>query len=90
MSKLPRKPLLKAYINIITLTDEMIQLSSQENIMLLKGSAVTQVLPGLLPLLNGETTLEEIYAKLSNCTEKVINKAILLLKEHFMIVLTNL
>ncbi|WP_029453114.1 TOMM precursor leader peptide-binding protein [Clostridium algidicarnis] len=85
MSKLPRKPLLKAYINIIPLTDEMIQLSSQENIMLLKGSAVTQVLPELLPLLNGETNLEEIYAKLSNCTEKVINQAILLLKEHFII-----
>lgn len=85
MDKLPRKPLLKAYLNVVPVNDELIQLRSQENIILLKGSAVTNILPDLLPLLDGSNTMNDIYSKLSYCTQEVVNEAILLLKSHYLL-----
>ena len=80
-----KKPMLKENYQSVMMSIDSMQLRNQENIMLLKGKTVTQLLPDLLPLLDGKHTINEIIKELEPCSKEIIEKTIQLLSEHFVI-----
>ncbi len=82
---LPKKPMLKENYQSVMMSVESMQLRNQENTMLLKGKTVEQLLPSLLPLLDGLHTVDDIAKKLDECPRKIIEDTIQVLCDHFVI-----
>lgn len=82
---IPNKPKLKNYFNWIPMGDDVVQVRSLESIFIMKGKSVVELMPHLIPLLDGSNTTDEITEKLPEVDSGVIKAAILKLTRHFMI-----
>lgn len=82
---IPNRPTLKKDYNGIMMAKGTMQLRNEENIMLLKGNSVSDVVERLLPLMDGKNTIEQISKKLDDIPEETIIKVIEMLQEHFVV-----
>lgn len=80
-----RKPLLKKYFSLIPMDKDLMQVRSLENIFMMRGESVTEVLPQLIPFLDGKHLIEEIIQKLNNIEPNVIYELLDKLADKFLI-----
>lgn len=82
---IPNKPMLKKDYSGIMMTNNSMQLRNEENIMMLKGQSVSEIVEKLLPLLNGENTINQICEKIDDVPSDAVLKVIEMLQDHFVI-----
>lgn len=78
---IPRLPLLKPWYRL-TATPEGVLLEHGRSTVSFGGAAATQLLPVLLPLLDGERTVAEIVELVGRPVEPAVDKALALLARH--------
>lgn len=83
--RLPGKPKLKTYFNWIPMGGDVVQVRSLENIFIMKGKSVVEILPKLIPLLDGTNTIDNLIEKLPEIDGEVIKETILRFTQHFLI-----
>ena len=82
---IPNRPLLKRNYNVVMMPQGYMQLRSEENIFLLKGASVSDIVEKLLPLLNGKNTVDEIAEAFSEFSRETIEHVIEKLQDHYVI-----
>jgi bacteriocin biosynthesis cyclodehydratase domain-containing protein len=71
------KPKIKNYLDIVPMGHDRIQVRSSESVSVLRGQTVEGVFKHLLPLLDGNNTVEEIIVKLDSlASEDVVRGAL--------------
>ncbi len=78
---IPRLPLLKPWYRLLA-TPEGITLEHGRSTVSFGGAAATRLLPALLPLLDGERTVDEILDLVGRPAEPAVDKALTLLARH--------
>ncbi|MEN8904975.1 MAG: hypothetical protein ABF289_03350, partial [Clostridiales bacterium] len=82
---IPIKPKFKDHFNWVPMSEDVVQARSLENIFTIKGKSVIDLMPKLIPLLDGSNTISDIVCKLDNVEEDVIKQAIVKLTQYYMI-----
>lgn len=82
---IPNRPLLKRNYKAVMMPQGYMQLRSEENILLLKGASVFDIVEELLPLLNGKTTIDQIMEYFTGYSRETIIHVIEKLQDHYII-----
>lgn len=80
-SSIPRLPLLKPWYRLAA-TPEGVLLEHGRSTVSFGGAAASRLLPALLPLLDGERTVDEIVGLIGRPAEPAVDNALRLLTEH--------
>ena len=71
------RPKIRNYLDIVPMGRDRIQVRSSESVSVLRGQTVEEVFKHLLPLLDGDNTVEEIIVKLDSlASEEVVRGAL--------------
>jgi thiazole/oxazole-forming peptide maturase SagC family component len=73
---LPRKPKVRDYFFLIPMGEKGLQVRTIDNIFMMRGKAVSELFPALLPLLNGEYEIDDIVSRLKDFSEEVVVAAV--------------
>ena len=84
-SELPKLPRFKSNYYWVPLSEDSIQLRSIENIYILTGESVTNLVPRVVPLLDGTRTLDNLYKSLPDVNPEVIDSLIIRFSQFFFI-----
>jgi bacteriocin biosynthesis cyclodehydratase domain-containing protein len=76
VAPLPRRPLLRPGYRAL-LDSERLLLEHGQRVVVLEGRAATTLLPALLPLLDGERSVDELVAILGEATRPAVEKALM-------------
>lgn len=82
---IPNKPILKGDYQSILMCANKLELRNAENVMVLKGTTVSDVVIKILPLLDGQHTTKEIAQQIDDCPVEIVEKVISMLQDHFVI-----
>lgn len=81
MNLVPPRPLLKPWYRVATMPEGML-LEHARSTVSFGGAAAVQLLPALLPLLDGERTIDEIAAAIGPPARPAVENALALLATH--------
>ncbi|MEA2664902.1 MAG: hypothetical protein QOI11_1846 [Candidatus Eremiobacteraeota bacterium] len=79
-STIPVKPRLRSYLRTVQLTGQRLLLRGGRQQLVLKGASATELLPDLLPLLDGQHSVADIAAVLQHVDIAVLHEAIAFLQ----------
>lgn len=79
------KPKFKTFFEWVPMTDEVVQFRSLETIFVMKGKSVVELLPLIIPLINGTNTVRDIVGKLPNVTLEVIEEVMEKFRNYYFI-----
>lgn|GEM_PF-2555214 len=75
-ARVPYRPLLPDFWSVYAVGESDVELRSPGRSVRLSGSGVGVLLPDLLPVLDGEHTVDEICAELAGCSAEVIERLV--------------
>lgn len=82
---IPNKPMLKRNYKSILMPKGAMQLRNEENVLMLKGATVADIIEKMLPLLDGNNTIDDIMQSFTEYSRDTIVSVIEMLQNHYVI-----
>ena len=82
---IPNKPMLKRNYKSILMPKGAMQLRNEENVLMLKGATVADIIEKMLPLLDGNNTIDDIMQSFTEYSRDTIVGVIEMLQNHYVI-----